>query len=92
MPVESNDGGFEPSPEYFASLIVAILRRFKLPEITLTMGDLKETAPLGMHIEVAKDGQSLKIEVINSEGSTPVETFVGLDFASYSMPDPSKLN
>jgi hypothetical protein len=88
----ASEGDFNPSPEYWASLIVAILRRFKRNDITLTLQDMKETAPLGMHIVTSSDGSSLTIEVINSEGKTPVEDYVGLDFSSNTLPDPTRLN
>jgi hypothetical protein len=89
MPVQSNEP-FEGSPEYFASLIVAILRRFKQSGITLTVGDLRETAPLGMNIEVVGRGDALKIEIVSHDNY--IEEHVGLDYSSLPYCDPKKMN
>lgn len=93
MPSDDADA-FQQSPEYFASLIIAILRHFKQSSVTLSALELKETAPLSLHVVGGtKDGQSLLIEVIaNPDAQSAVEEFVGLDYASSPLPDRNKLN
>lgn len=91
MPNDSD--AFEQSPEYFASIIVALLRHFGHASVKLTATELKETAPLGLHIHGVKDEQAIELVIVsNPDAPQAVEEFVGLDYASSPLPDRSKLN
>jgi hypothetical protein len=90
MPV--SDDEFRPSPEYWASLIVAILRHYGQTSVTITQAELQATAVLGMTLH-AIDNTTVEISVVqNHDAPEVVETFVGLDYASAHLPDPKKLN
>lgn len=90
MPVSDED--FRPSPEYWASLIVAILRHYGQTSVVITHTEVQATAVLGMTLH-AVDNNSVEINVVqNPDAPAVVETFVGLDYASAHLPDPKKLN